>query len=69
MRDSATDDVFVAFPSVKAKTGLSRSTIYAKIGAGTFPPPIKLGRASRWSIAEIREWMAAQRAERDARAA
>jgi prophage regulatory protein len=55
MNESA--DRFVPFPTVKAATGLSRSTIYEKISQGTFPAPIKIGRASRWSTIELRSWM------------
>ena len=32
-------------PAVKARTGLSRSTIYLRIAEGTFPRPIPLARA------------------------
>jgi len=55
---------FLRFDAVKAATGLSRSTIYDRITRGEFPPPVKIGRASRWSSAEIREWMDARCAER-----
>ena len=30
-------------PTVKARTGLSRSTIYLRISRGTFPAPVSLG--------------------------
>ena len=30
------------FPTVKARTGLSRSTIYLRIPRGTFPAPVSL---------------------------
>lgn len=57
-------------PTVKARTGLSRSEIYRKVAAGDFPAPIKLGeRASAWSAAEVDGWIADRIAERDARAA
>ena len=44
---------------VESRTGLSRSTIYARIAAGTFPAPIDLGggRAVGWIAAEIDEWI------------
>jgi Predicted transcriptional regulator len=46
---------------VKARVGLSRSTIYLKIKEGSFPSPIKLGpRASGWLEREIDEWIAQQ---------
>lgn len=46
---------------VKARTGLSRSAIYAKIKVGEFPPSISLGtRAVGWPSNEIDEWIAAR---------
>jgi prophage regulatory protein len=48
-------------PSVKASTGLSRSTIYLRISQGTFPKPVKLGgRAVGWVQTEIQEWVQQQ---------
>ncbi len=36
-------------PTVKTRTGLSRSTIYLRIAQGTFPKPVNLGgRAVGW---------------------
>ena len=44
---------------VEAATGLSRSTIYARIQAGTFPSPVALGgRAVGWDSAAIERWIA-----------
>lgn len=37
--------------------GLSRSSIYARIQAGTFPSPIKMGHSSGWIETEIQEWI------------
>lgn len=46
-------------PALKARTGLSRSTIYAKIADGHFPAPINLGlRAVGWIESEIDAWIA-----------
>lgn len=45
-------------PGVKAKTGLSRSTIYDKVQKKQFPTPVKLGmRAVGWLESEIDEWL------------
>lgn len=45
-------------PAVKARTGLSRSTIYLRISEGRFPTPISLGgRAVGWIEAEVTEWV------------
>ncbi len=44
---------------VESRTGLSRSTIYARIAAGMFPLPIDLGggRAVGWLEVEIEAWI------------
>jgi len=45
-------------PAVKARTGLSRSSIYLNIAKGSFPAPISLGeRAVGWIEFEIQEWL------------
>jgi prophage regulatory protein len=46
---------------VKARTGLSRSTIYLKIKAGAFPAQVSLGpRAVGWLEDDIERWIAMQ---------
>ncbi len=51
----------IRLPVVMARTGLSRSTIYAKIAAGEFPEPINLGaRAVGWLADEIEAWLIAR---------
>jgi prophage regulatory protein len=46
-------------PAVKARIGLSRSTIYSRKSEGNFPAPISLGgRAIGWVEAEIDDWLA-----------
>lgn len=48
-------------PEVKARTGLSRSTVYQRVAERTFPPPVNLGkRAVGWLASEIDGWLAAQ---------
>jgi prophage regulatory protein len=45
-------------PAVKARTGLSRSTVYLRISQGNFPKPVSLGgRAVGWVEAEINDWL------------
>lgn len=45
-------------PAVKARTGLSRSTIYLRVSKGTFPKPVSLGpRAVGWIEAEVQQWL------------
>ena len=46
-------------PTVKARTGLSRSTIYLRVAEGNFPAPVSLGgRAVGWVEAEVNDWLA-----------
>ena len=43
---------------VEKVTGLGRSTIYAKVAAGEFPSPMKLGRrAVGWRSSDIEKWL------------
>ena len=43
---------------VQARTGLSRSTIYAWSADGRFPAPVRLGgRVARWVEAEVDDWL------------
>ena len=43
---------------VEAQTGLARSTIYAMVKAGTFPPQIHLGpRSVGWIGEEVLQWI------------
>ncbi|HVS26187.1 MAG TPA: AlpA family transcriptional regulator [Burkholderiales bacterium] len=45
-------------PAVKARTGLSRSSVYLKISQGIFPKPISLGaRAVGWLESEVDAWL------------
>ncbi len=45
-------------PTVKAITGLSRSTIYLRMSEGTFPEKISLGsRAVGWLETEVQDWL------------
>ena len=48
---------FLRRREVEDLVGLKHSAIYALIREGSFPDPIKLGRASRWSEGEVRGWM------------
>lgn len=44
---------------VESRTGLSRSTIYSRMAAGSFPTPIDLGGggAVGWLESEIDQWV------------
>jgi len=44
---------------VERLVGMSRSTIYQKVGEGTFPAPVKIGsHAVRWRESNVRRWIA-----------
>ena len=46
-------------PVVTALTGLSRSSIYARVSSNEFPKPIKIGRrAVGWSEQSLIAWQA-----------
>lgn len=51
--------VVLRLPTVKARSGLSRSTIYRRIAEGTFPKGIQLGssRTVGWLESDIEAWI------------
>lgn len=45
-------------PAVKARTGLSRSTIYQRVSDSTFPGQISLGpRTVGWLESDVQQWL------------
>lgn len=55
-------DKLLKLPEVCELVGLKRPTIYKYIKTEGFPKPIKIGsRASRWSYAQIMEWIEKQK--------
>ena len=51
-------ETLIGRQEVERMVGLSRSTIYDKMRAGTFPLPLKIGaKAVRWRTSEIEEWV------------
>jgi len=51
----------IRLPKVKQTTGLSKSTIYARIAEGTFPKQIPIGpRLVVWVESDIQNWIAEQ---------
>jgi prophage regulatory protein len=54
-------NVVLRLPLVKARTGLSRSTIYLRIAEGSFPKPVSLGaRAVGWLESDIEQWLSSR---------
>lgn len=50
----------IRLPQVKELVGLGKTAIYDKIKDGSFPRPIKLGRASGWLEGEVHDWICKQ---------
>jgi len=54
-----TEISFLRLPAVKQRTGLSRSSIYAKVADSKFPAPVRLTeRAVGWRSDDIDQWIA-----------
>ncbi len=52
-------DRIIRFNTVRARTGLSRSTIYRKIADGTFPAQLKISaNGAGWRESDINRWIA-----------
>jgi prophage regulatory protein len=47
----------IRLAEVQKRTALSRSSIYAKVAAGTFPRPVKQGASSVWVDTEVQAWI------------
>ncbi len=54
------DVVLLDVEQVAAATKLHRATVYKLVACGKFPPPIKLGRATRWIKDELLAWVDAK---------
>lgn len=61
---SDTGTALLAFNPLSTYVSMGRSRIYALIDEGDFPPPIKIGRSSRWLKTEIDSWITTQAAAR-----
>jgi prophage regulatory protein len=51
-------DRILRLPAVLDRTGLSRSTLYRKVDAGTFPRQLRIAtRCAGWRESAVNEWM------------
>lgn len=67
MPDSIQPPSIERLPKVIQRTGLGRSSIYAAIARGDFPPPVKLSaRAVGFVSSEIDQWIANRAGRRPA---
>jgi len=55
----------IRLPAAIELVGLGRTAIYDRIKEGSFPKPVKLGRASGWVESEIQAWIEARMKERE----
>lgn len=54
-------DALLKMRTVNQTVGMSASTVYRGVAAGTFPQPVRMGRrCTRWRAADIRAWIQAQ---------
>jgi len=60
--------LILRLPAVKARIGLSRSSIYKMVSAREFPPPVRLGpRAVGWLESEVEAWLTSRVQLRDSK--
>lgn len=59
-------DTLLTLAEVLAQVGLKKSKVYEMVGAKTFPAPIKIGSAARWSQQEVSAWIEQQKTARAA---
>lgn len=63
--DHSTPPALIDFKQLSTKVCMGRSRIYALIGEGNFPPPVKIGASSRWIDPEIDAYIAQLAATRN----
>ena len=65
---AAVPERLIRLPAVLDLVGLGRTAVLDRVKAGTFPGPIRVGRATLWREAEVSGWVVAQvRAHREGR--
>lgn len=61
-----TPDRIIRLKTVLDRTGLSRTTLYRKMGEGTFPRQVKISiHGAGWRESAINQWLADPMAFRD----
>lgn len=63
-KDSLSGTALLGFEQLSEYVNMGRSRIYALIKDSDLPPPIKIGKSSRWLKSEIDSWITAQAAAR-----
>jgi prophage regulatory protein len=57
-------DRLLRLREVLAMVGFSQRSVYQKVAEKTFPAPVRIGSASRWSQSEVSLWVEERKAER-----
>lgn len=57
--------LLLSVQGVMRSVKMSRSNIYASVKSCEFPPPVKIGKLSRWIPAELMAWVATRAAARE----
>lgn len=58
VRDALAAPAYYRIDDVVRITSLSRATVYRRVAAGRFPPPVHLGgRACGWRAAALQAWI------------
>ena len=52
-----TNQTYFNAQEIAEKLGISRSGIYSLMKSSHFPAPIKIGRLSRWKVADVTQWL------------
>lgn len=61
-------DRILRLPSVIERTGLSRSTVYRKVEARTFPKPLRISeRCIGWRESDVESWLRSPAVHADAK--
>ncbi|GHV51315.1 hypothetical protein FACS1894216_05110 [Synergistales bacterium] len=53
-------DSYITVKEVVGRLHVCKASIYSWSKAGIFPQPLKFGSSSRWSSAEVEEWLRAR---------
>jgi prophage regulatory protein len=62
---ATTPERLIRLPAVLDRVGLGRTAVLDRVKAGTFPAPLKVGRATLWQESAVSAWCVAQvRAQR-----
>lgn len=54
---SPTFDFLISRDDVCSQANMSSATLYRLIASGSFPKPVKVGAASRWSQQAVQTWI------------